>query len=223
VRVTQKNGKDYYRHYRMDYDKVKEDLAVLYNRKEYARGVYVITTCAPEDVRSVYFENAYGEETAGKPYSEEVRRLAEALKEDLKEAKGGDVFSQTPVGIMRCSLPDDGRKIKAEEEYAYSQSFRIYPSYKRTLALLEDMGFDTSMPKPERIKVITSYDENGKETRYTDPAIIRDLSGKLIPDCCIAPWLERADPDISYSMTLYPGKGKDGDRESLEISCVLLK
>ena len=125
----------------------------------------------------------------------------------------------------KASAPCSGtmRKVCFFSCISLSQSFRIYPSYKRTLALLEDMGFDTSMPKPERIKVITSYDENGKETRYTDPAIIRDLSGKLIPDCCIAPWLERADPDISYSMTLYPGKGKDGDRESLEISCVLLK
>ncbi len=130
-----------------------------------------------------------------------------ALKEDVQEADAEEML-ELPCARLEIMyrLPAQeraDRMVPGRKAPTLNASWwvNIYPSYKRTLAILEETGYPLSMDELEIEKVsVVYYDDTGEEfiTDYEDPEKVEALKKAMVPAYFTGPWM-----DVSGEMGVY--------------------
>lgn len=121
--------------------------------------------------------------------------LLEAIKEDYAEVNSED-FLEIPCAMLSfdySNLPAaqtyNGFPVEGDvHRVGYSTSLFVYPSFKRTVALLEETGYPLSMNDADIEKIELTYSVLGEDGTYlTEQDVIEDaeqieqLKSSLIP------------------------------------------
>ncbi len=166
------NGRTVYRRYVIQMDSEAKALEEqLLNSVEYKRGLYPVMNLKPEEAAEVCFEQYnIGMDVPLTLNDGGAGRLLEAFQKDMEEMTVGDLRSQMPLGTIQ--FRDQAFQAAAEhnaalEDYSSLLSgvgyYPVYPSFARTLALLEDAGVELVQMDESNIQSITIYYYYDKE------------------------------------------------------------
>lgn len=145
VKYSLKNGREIYRTYSMDTDTSYELLKGLFTNKEFKEAHYPINQWEAEDIGKVslrYYSDIINDSVFGMDgqegfelnlNSQEKKEFINTYKEELNATSLDELADSEPIATIRLEV----------NKYDVS-NYYIYPSYKKTLAKIEDYGFDTS-------------------------------------------------------------------------------
>ncbi len=150
-----KNGKTVARNYYLDVTALRETFDKMYASKEYKEGIYPVMALKAENLSGVY-ESMYNEilEVTTEPVA--IAELLETYKEELTALTLAEREKEIPVTSLRFLTLEEEQYLKyvtASRKDNYTGDFMIedmnkvnffpvYPSFTKTLALLEEAGID---------------------------------------------------------------------------------
>ncbi len=218
IRVKLKNGRQVYRMYRIEMDdESREMLASLVNSREYKEGMYPVLDQPAEDTAEVTFAQ-YGTEGRNIVELDEAgrARLLEAFKQDMLELTQSTQEKELPIGSIRFAdrelkeAVDHNDRVRAYNGLSGRCYYPVYPSFSRTIGLLEEAGVEIvelgtdnivaisvdyeapsgaadDLPAPPDGSQVPAAEEMGPavyggEVTYEDEEDIRALAPALIPE-----------------------------------------
>ena len=198
VRVRLQNGREYARKYRMKFDDIAEDMAGLYAREGYLDALYPVRDLPEGCVGTFDIAMPDGTESVlvyenGERFAE---RLAKAVAEDSRGLSPEEVMRETPVTVLgaaldltskgvACSNGGWYREDGTRETKIWNEKMFIWPSFKRTQAVLREAGFEVSnglpVEKIQNMMLCRTGGPDGFETEeIRDASKIEALAPKLI-------------------------------------------
>lgn len=116
----------------------------LFGQAEYKEGLYPILSRTGESVVQAEYEEAEQIQRL-EPTAQGYDALLAAYQQDLLELSVEQRLEENPLGRVRFISAEEKEYAKREElsSWQTSQSWPVYPSFKRTLAVLADMGVRT--------------------------------------------------------------------------------
>lgn len=152
------SGRKVYRRYYVDMEKIEPELAKVYDEKSFKEVEYPILSTKPDDMVSVRVENPFNLEDDKEIAPADKQRFIEAYKEDLLGLKLTDIKWANVVGVIHCEVearlePNPTSQLDRVYygggwEYLFSEgenlfmTYPIYPACKKTLSVLEELGYD---------------------------------------------------------------------------------
>lgn len=193
-KYTLKNGKEIYRAYKIDYNVLKDYILQLLDNKEYRMGAVQIFSIDPEYIYQVEYYDEWSDDQINylDMTEEETVELIETYKEEYLSATVDELNQNTP--IMSLVL---------DTKYDLITVY-IYPTFERTIALLESKGVKAkTMDEADFTKITVSWWndlEDGVmepvEVTYTEPEKIRELRETL----CYAEYGYHTAFDCDYAL-----------------------
>ena len=230
-----KNGKKVYRQYSAPLEEMRESAEMLYDYPELVKSYASLAQVEDDRIGSMSLMDSGSMVTLFSEKDEGRYELVDALKEDLKKMNSTLIREEVPVGMISydADLLELGYRsyryvsLFWEDEnrpyYDWNESIYIYPSFTKTLAVLEKMGYKPqSTIDSSQVEQITVWEfndvgvEKGK-TVYTEKADIEKLAPKLLRNDCVTFW---QDTEMSRSADVVVRKD-DGATELVE--CSILK
>ena len=230
-----KNGKKVYRQYSAPLEEMRESAGMLYDYPELVKSYASLAQVEDDRIGSMSLMDSGSMVTLFSEKDERRYELVDALKEDLKKMNSTLIREEIPVGMISydVDLSELGYRsyryvgLLWEDEnrqyYDWNESIYIYPSFTKTLAVLEKMGYKPqSTIDSSQIEQITVWEfndtgvEKGK-TVYTEKADIEKLAPKLLRNGCATLW---QDTEMSRSADVVIRRD-DGTTELVE--CSILK
>ncbi len=210
IRMTGQSGKNHYRQYTMRIDEIREEVASLYNYETFKKNLYPSLNEDPKMVQSL--ELKMGDRSlemySGKE-KEKEKHFFQALREDVLDMRPENVKTEIPVGVVECTVT---RSVNASEDALnapeeYYNDILIYPSFERTLALLDEEQ-KAMLAYPEEIREVDIYDMRKQDNRgnykkiatYRDQARISETVERIIPLERVTIW---TDFDHDRSVEVY--------------------
>lgn len=202
VKYRLKSGKETYRRYRYsmssseDYRVLKKALYETGNLKEYRYSFLNIDEKYLEGVSGGFWDNR--DYALFQNDGKKQRELAEALKEDVKEAAAGELF-ELPCASLRffykAPVEQPDGIVDTDANYGYAAF--VYPGFKRTVAILKETGYPLSIDEVEMESVsytvfqINGYnwDELLKGT-VEEPSQLEEMKQAMVPYGLFPDWLE---------------------------------
>ena len=144
-----KNGQYIRRCYSVALEKIRDDYSILFDDPEYRASRSPAVLLPSEDISSVYYR--YMDNAVRVPA--DPAELQAAYAQDLAEMTFAGRGKAYPVGLLEFGLPEDTlEKLgyssrNMETRVRYYMPVPVYPSFRRTLAVLEAAGFD-AVPDP---------------------------------------------------------------------------
>ncbi len=204
VKYTLKSGKEVYRKYVV----TPKDIYQLYDAF-YTEGALKELNYSFLDIEDKYFETVDCTFGNGEGYSvfqnqpEKYKELLEALRADIADAKTEDLLEQ-PCANLRFSfqLPvknSINNMIPNSKPYAYSySSMFVMPSFKRTVAILEETGYPVSMDDVSLEAVnVKYYEKGGRDVEgeaapvvYTSRKELDAFKDALVPSGLMCVWMD---------------------------------
>lgn len=156
IRYTLKNGKSVIRSYtntNINSDQIREEMAQIYQDNSYKKHIYQLFSFSPQQIR---VENvcAFASEPIT-PYNEAQREsnlnmpcteLLQTFQQELTALSGEQMQQELPVGSITfrvyASNPEKIIFKQNNREYL-SYTYPVYPSFSRTISLLQDFGVST--------------------------------------------------------------------------------
>lgn len=123
-------------------------------------------------ILSVNLENIWGS-TSKTIDGDDAQRVVEALKADLREAQyddymnAGDTLCSVEIIYQIPSHYADSTPVPEDKNAILSSYYGVISSYKRTYALLQELGCFDSIPKPEEISAVGIDYFEGADTSAT--------------------------------------------------------
>ena len=154
VAFRMKNGKTEYRHYHIDMEKSMEVLNQISQMEEYQIAMnQVLEDNFIKDykIHEISYHNGEKEETLPQ---EQIPTFWEAYRKDIKENKFSDTYQQIPIG----QLTFHGTGIQSKT-YDNQWNVTIYPSYKNTIAILENENISPKWEMTEEERA-SKYDQD---------------------------------------------------------------
>lgn len=193
VQYVMKSGKSIYREYMVNNEKMDDLMTAVYQE-----GIYQDEKYAFLDIDSRYLEYVSGRFQDSEYYSlfqderEKLPQLAEALKQDVKEATP-EVYEEIPMVYLDFTYRDLPME-RSEEEirmgYSKKENYYacvlIYPGFNRTMAMLEETGYPLSIEEVQVDSVTITYyqdeklTESAKEVVYNSQEQISQLKKCMI-------------------------------------------
>lgn len=154
VEYEMNDGQSIYRTYDVNWNDVKWDLAMINDNSQYLDYQYRERTNDMETVEAIHLEYL-GEDGAVQLFTakdEERIEFMKTLQQDAQKLNRKIITEEIPVGVIRYEIKKtrtNSRReqvvAEIEDYYDYSmESAYIYPSYKDTLKLLKEMGYELS-------------------------------------------------------------------------------
>ena len=218
VRVSLKNGKSYLRRYCMRFEDIAEDAAKLYAREGYLSMLYPVRGLASAEIGTAtahggdkefrLFEHAEEHET--------VVRILQTLAQESSGLTPKEVMSAAPVAIISANLDLTAQGFDStqsawnteEEHFLWTEEMYVWPSFTKTIALLEAAGCCVGTNPPvERLRGVTLSERNDEgygylsETVINDPAELALLAPRLILWDMVTGWT-KLDPRWSVQADL---------------------
>ncbi|MCR5107996.1 MAG: ABC transporter permease [Lachnospiraceae bacterium] len=154
------NGRNVYRSYYIDITEGKEFEAFedIYGTEEYKKGVYRILGADEKEIGNIDLSTPFYNKKLDLSDSEK-QRLLKAVCTDINDGNARMLKEEYPIARLNCLPPGNG-SMYAESSY----SAVIYPSYKNTVSVLRDNGYEIDnnilTDDPSSI-VIGQYNEEG--------------------------------------------------------------
>lgn len=235
VKYVLKSGREIYRLYLLENQDLYELLDSLYEEGTLKEKKYSFM-----EIEEQYLEIINGDFMNGESYvlfqdkTEKYKELLDALREDINEASAEELLAQpcvrlslyyeTPFKEEDMANTRVLSKVRNPFEYEpYEAWVMVYPTFKRTIAILEETGYPITMDDVPIDNVsIRYYDgENDTDFLMTDPILydskeeIAALKKAMVPSALECGW-------INYDAALDVNFKKSGNYE-YEIYAILLK
>lgn len=222
VRYVLAGGRVVHRKYLVDYDKSRQQLMALYDNQDYKKTIFPLTVMTEEElmnkIQAVEIESL--DNTFGLPGNQETKaEFWKTYRAELLQLSSETLRRERPVGKIWLEanwgyMSEDGETMTDRESAALSnQEYYIYPSFVRTLALLESKGIQLPKSIPlESVEKITVY-EDAKERVIEDRSQIREILPELVSTELDDGIMSQVD-DVMVDVKLK----KDGYAES--ITCI---
>lgn len=195
-------GRKAFRNYYVDYEQSRTSLMSLYDNTEYKKTIYPLTTRTEEELEKcidhVEVTSSLGDTTS--PFSGNVQAQTEFLKTyraELMQMDAETLAEEVPVGQLELAADQDfyGDEWYLMEDLlnADDTGYFIYPSFTRTLAMLEEQKVE--MPEMSEgfslddVKSVAVYDyrdedvDAEEETIKDREQIAKILPGLISADC----------------------------------------
>jgi len=133
-----KDGKSVYRDYTIDIRNHMDLYDKLYSNEEYKKGVFSIFEAEEKDIDNIRIADAVGDVGANLS-KEQMVNLVNTYKEELLKQGGYELVDATPLAYFYkdYSFKENGYV----NRYTLYRSY-IYPSFTKTLSLLDEYGVD---------------------------------------------------------------------------------
>ncbi len=222
VRYVLAGGRVVHRKYLVDYDKSRQQLMALYDNQDYKKTIFPLTVMTEEElmnkIQAVEIESL--DNTFGLPGNQETKaEFWKTYRAELLQLSSETLRRERPVGKIWLEanwgyMSEDGETMTDRESAALSnQEYYIYPSFVRTLDLLESKGIQLPKSIPlESVEKITVY-EDAKERVIEDRSQIREILPELVSTELDDGIMSQVD-DVMVDVKLK----KDGYAES--ITCI---
>lgn len=183
-----KNGKKVYRNYNIDIQSIRDVFEEIYVSPEYKKGVYPVLSYYADNLAGVY-EARDGRIQKADMDFQAMEEILAAYQEELTALTLEERSRETPVTSIRFLTLAEYEYLKyisSSRNPNFSGDFRmedmnqvnffpIYPSFTKTLELLEKAGIDLSGPDAddvESIEISCGYEPDGyldtEELRWND-------------------------------------------------------
>ncbi|MCI9196624.1 MAG: hypothetical protein HFH55_01750 [Lachnospiraceae bacterium] len=185
-------GRKAFRSYYVDFEQFCTLLLSLYDNTEYKKIIYPLATLTEEELEKCIdrVEITSGTGDMESPFTGNVQARTEFLKTyraELMQMDAETLAGEVPVG--RLELVAD-RDFYGDEWYlmgewmdAEDSGYFIYPSFTRTLAMLEEQGVE--MPEGfslDNVKSVVVYDYRDENENVVDKTIKdREQIAKILP------------------------------------------
>ncbi len=180
VKYHLKNGRDVYRQYLVNYndDAIMGAVSEIYAQDEYKECVFPVLTADNSEIGELYYGNPR-EETVLKDIDRD--RFMDAYRKELY----AQALSELSEEYAACYVVS--RTYNKEYRYYDDQYYMyIYPSFKETIAILEEAGVKPlDIYSPEGITEIdiNAYDMEWNSTAsFTDKKDIEEIMGNVVYD-----------------------------------------
>lgn len=222
IKYNLKNGKEIYRTYTCPLEEVLPQVESIYNSKEYKKGAFPLSAVVNSNTQirkmSVYNSLANKVLTVR---SEDAKSLLNIYLKELSDLTVSEIQGSFP--ILRLSP-----EIRVDDMTTELQGYYIYPSFKETLAKLEELGMEESgvivdKLRPEEVTdiIVSGYkgskyrDEDYREFVYSNDGAedstkkIEELCSKFYPsnfaysNSILKPYIE----NITFQATFKPANG----------------
>lgn len=220
MKYTLKSGREIYREYRVTTENLYALRKSLYEEgrlKEYTFSFLDIEADYLKDVQCIFSNgDAY---SLFQNDSLKYRELLDALRADLEEASSEDFLDQPLAKLWleyKLSSPPDPisvRHIGSQVWYGYYDgSVFVYPTFRRTLAILEETGYPMSMDEIEvdDVEIIyyneENYDRASVPVTYQKKEEIEALKKALISPSLQCYWM---DYESSIEITVNSGQASN--------------
>lgn len=193
-----KNGNVVNRDYYTNAEGAKENLEKIFDMPEYKYGAYPILIQTSEETARVRFQQ-YNQMQEVTRDETETAMLLQAYQEDLLALTSETMKKELPIGTVQFMTKEmddvlfDYRETVSDmeyEEHVYGVEERcyypVYPSFEKTLELLEKFGVKVQTlgaERVDRIEVVQYDEEKFTETEnvYTEKEELEALIPALIP------------------------------------------
>lgn len=208
IMYRMRSGRAVYRNYYIRSDEIRELISCFYEEENMKNQMFsfleldsrylsdLSVICADSSSYNL-FQNE----------NEQREKFLQALASDIREAEGESMV-QIPCARLNLSYrlpapetPDQmipGREMTTNEAF---WSVNIFPSYKRTLAFLEETGYPLSVNELDIKKIsVNYYDEEGREESvdYESSQEIEALKNGMVPAFLTCSWLDYAEGADAY-------------------------
>ena len=202
-----KNGSLKTRNYTLRSEKARELYNKLYATREFKRDIYSLYTGNYNEIKEISWS---GVETQYLNLTkEEKKQFFDAYLSELDGLTYTDVQNIVPIGSIDLSVGGT-----AESTDAILDTYYIYPSFKKTIAFLQQKGCAANQTIAD-LNIssldVTSYDDTGESTHYTitNKNIIDKVKDKLIlQQMSSVPGLDVANTDRDVQVNY---KSKNGE------------
>ena len=174
VKYTLKSGRTVYRQYPFTQEQIHRIAIITTFQEDFLEKVTSVLSIDRQYLTMLTASFANGHVAA--LYQEEKQKqevFLEALKEDYAEVSPEDFqeapcamisfeYSNLPAAQTYTGFPVEGDVHRVD----YSTSLFVYPSFKRTVALLEETGYPLSMQEVEIERIELSYSVFAKDGTY---------------------------------------------------------
>ncbi|MBQ7370734.1 MAG: hypothetical protein IJW67_02425 [Blautia sp.] len=185
-----------------------------------------VDACFADEHRVAYYGS--GEKTKGSQ-TETAEELLRAFREDVAEATAEEMTENFPVAKLYFSFLDipvketPGRMIPGEKpKTSVSSEFYVYPTYHRTLAILEKTGYALTgaevleeLQKDYDMKVyVRGYEPVSTGYTYYGSYLVaqeadrEEIADRMVSEAFDVPWLRTID--VHIWMTRRDGDTEDG-------------
>ncbi|MDD3252251.1 MAG: DUF6449 domain-containing protein [Lachnospiraceae bacterium] len=215
IRYTLNSGRHVYRSYHVPAGEIEPMVNNMYADPEFQQATYPLMARTSEEVAAVRYKDNTGITRLDRLTAEEKKELLESYQQEFQNMTLEQMKSEYPLGLIRFSTEKDeegleklNRYNNMKERYAYyyleelenCDYYPVYPSFTKTLALLQqqkvwtgndmekfnvtsiDIGKD--MTDKEREMEVRSDPYGTQETRMTvtidDPAELEALKKILV-------------------------------------------
>ncbi len=200
VKYTLKSGREIFRIYKIDGESLCRLLAALYEEgtlKEHQMSFLTMDSKYLTDVKGTF---ASGEEYS--LFQEETKKYEEildAFSKDMEEASAQELLVQPIAQLsLEYTFP------VYENTYTSFSNIvvypKIFPSFKRTVAILKETGYPISMEKVSLKKVNISYcagavscSDEMEPLTYEDEAELKKLKKALLPSDLTCAWIPKEE------------------------------
>ena len=185
VKYKLRSGREIYRCYNINLLEHMDLYERLYANNEYKEIVCPMLTLDEEEATDLCYASQFGDEITAFS-KEDVSALLKAYKADVQEQKVSSLKDEVPYGFLYQAVRI--RENNYTSVYTTNKAY-IYPSFRRTLAILEKYGVDLNYHKDiSNVSsiVVTNYnvtDDMGQSSRseYTEEEDIRAILEKSYP------------------------------------------
>ncbi len=204
VRFNLKNGKVHYRDYTIELKSHMDLYNKLYTNEDYKKGVFDIFNLDDDKIENIKVADAIGDvsDTLSK---EQMIALVNTYREELLNQDAYELRDGNPVAYLYkdCIIKENGYTNRFFVDKSY-----IYPSFTKTLGLIEEYGIDinkySNADNVEFIEIanyhyneenpslneaveemamedVYPYEENVDRKKYTDAEDIRKIFEVAVP------------------------------------------
>lgn len=192
TRYELNNGKVLWRQYIPDTRDVREPLMKLYDNEKYLDYEYPIRVQNPEQVEEIALYANDNEQNIYPAGDKERIAFIQTLQEEMKNLDGSVLSGELPVGRINYNYATPVEKnVIYNPEGIQVNGFTcyIYPSFEKTLAMLEKKGYPIIPIEAPDVQSITIWQEEGEEESvYTSQEDIQAIMPCLIHGNLVTPW-----------------------------------
>lgn len=159
IKYNLKSGRQVYRSYSMPLQEVFDMMDAIYCQEEYKRGGYQLYT-TKEHVQKVYIEDKWNTTVLNDFSKEEMSTLIDTYLEELSGLSLKKMKSEYPVAFFNVEY-----KVPGDEKYYNVCRYKIYPSFVKTIAFLQERSVPAEVFKAEidsdtvRGMTVTRYEQ----------------------------------------------------------------
>ena len=174
VKYNYKNKASKYRTYQVSIDSYLKTLTTLFEDEQYKKDFLVSLQFDPNEVHSIFLTDIYTEETPVQGNEETLASLLKTYQEEFAAVSPDTLAFEAPIASLMAGFKEP------YNHYNFAPLY-IYPSFSKTLSLLEDLGYEiaTSIDVKEIGSMVVGNYDTGVETPIDDEELMEEYIARI--------------------------------------------